>query len=91
MAHHFNRSELLIKIDGTPSEREAIGILIKSSSSLEILDSEIELLSNEKEIVEALKQKFIESINFETTDLRLKKAAVSAVMRELILEQKEAC
>lgn len=85
LVHQFNKAELLVKISGTPAERESFGILIKSSNSSEVLDTEIELMASEKEIVDHIKQKILASLDSESLDVRLKQATISSIMKDLII------
>jgi hypothetical protein len=89
LVHQFNKAELLVKISDAPAERESFGILIKSPHTSEVLNTEIELLASEKATIDKIKQKILTSLNSEIDDLRLKQAAISAIMKDLIISSTE--
>jgi hypothetical protein len=94
LCHEFNKAELLVRVEGKPSEREAIGIYIKSSNSSEMLNAELELLNSEKEAIKDLKAKFYQSMTNDLKDTRLQKALLTSLIKDLISqaegEQKNA-
>lgn len=89
LVHQFNKAELLVKISNAPAERESFGILIKSPHASEVFNTEIELLASEKTTVDKIKQKVIKSLDSEVDDLRLKQAALSAIMKDLIITSRK--
>ena len=87
LTHQFNKAELLVKVKGVPVEREAYTIFLKSANATQIVECEIELLSQEKEKIDLLSEQLLSSLGIELSDNRLKKATVSAMMRTLISKE----
>lgn len=84
LTHEFNKAELLIKVDGVPTEREAISLLFKSANSQEVINTDIEVSASEKDVISLAANTMLDQLQIKFKDSRLQQAVIAQMLKQLL-------